>query len=216
VSGKTGTAQFWRGGIKDNHTWFIAFAPYDEPRYAVSVIVQGAQSGGGVAAPIAAKILSDVFKMEEGAPVEVASLDPAKGSFQFVSSVDFGRAIPAGILIATATMAVFAIAQLDDAIDADEARSVAVLVAGSVALMNLYRVARPLNTLRLTLVTTMIVLFGAAFTMPWSRDLFELPLTELWVYGVAAAFIVAAYPLLVLGGRTVDHVRHRRGAVAIG
>jgi Cell division protein FtsI/penicillin-binding protein 2 len=97
VAGKTGTAQFWRGGLKDNHTWFIAFAPYDEPRYAVSVIVQGAQSGGGVAAPIAAKILSDVFKMEEGAPVKIASLAPAKGSFQFVSSVDFGRAIPAAL-----------------------------------------------------------------------------------------------------------------------
>ncbi|MEX1110432.1 MAG: penicillin-binding transpeptidase domain-containing protein, partial [Chthoniobacterales bacterium] len=48
-----GTAQFWRGRVKDNHTWFIAFAPYDNPRYAVAVIVQGAQSGGGVAAPIA-------------------------------------------------------------------------------------------------------------------------------------------------------------------
>jgi Cell division protein FtsI/penicillin-binding protein 2 len=97
VAGKTGTAQFWRGGIKDNHTWFIAFAPYDEPRYAVSVIVQGAQSGGGVAAPIASKILSDVFKMEDGTKVDITSLDPAKGSFQFVSSVDFGRAIPAAL-----------------------------------------------------------------------------------------------------------------------
>src|SRR3982750_3460375 len=25
VAGKTGTAQFWRDGKKDNHTWFIAF-----------------------------------------------------------------------------------------------------------------------------------------------------------------------------------------------
>ena len=97
VAGKTGTAQFWRGGVKDNHTWFIAFAPYNEPRYAVAVLVQGAQSGGGVAAPIAAKILSDIFKMEEGGPVEIAALEPAKGSFQFVSSVDFGRAIPAAL-----------------------------------------------------------------------------------------------------------------------
>lgn len=97
VAGKTGTAQFWRGGIKDNHTWFIAFAPYDEPRYAVAVIVQGAQSGGGVAAPIAAKILADTFKLEEGEEFEVASLEPAQGSFQFVSSVDFGRAIPAAL-----------------------------------------------------------------------------------------------------------------------
>ena len=97
VAGKTGTAQFWRGGVKDNHTWFIAFAPFDAPRYAVAVLVQGAQSGGGVAAPIASKILSDVFKMEEGENVEIAALEPAKGSFQFVSSVDFGRAIPAAL-----------------------------------------------------------------------------------------------------------------------
>ncbi len=97
VAGKTGTAQFWRGRVKDNHTWFIAFAPYDNPRYAVAVIVQGAQSGGGVAAPIAAKILADTFKLEEGEDLEVASLEPAKGSFQFVSSVDFGRAIPAAL-----------------------------------------------------------------------------------------------------------------------
>ncbi len=97
VAGKTGTAQFWRGRVKDNHTWFIAFAPHDNPRYAVAVIVQGAQSGGGVAAPIAAKILADTFKFEEGEELEVASLEPAKGSFQFVSSVDFGRAIPAAL-----------------------------------------------------------------------------------------------------------------------
>jgi penicillin-binding protein 2 len=100
VAGKTGTAQFWRGRIKDNHTWFIAFAPYDEPRYAVSVIVQGAQSGGGVAAPIAAKILSDIFKMEDDSDLTVAALEPAKGSFQFVSSIDFGRAIPAALAAA--------------------------------------------------------------------------------------------------------------------
>ena len=97
VAGKTGTAQFWRGGIKDNHTWFLAFAPYDNPRYAVAVIVQGAQSGGGVAAPIAAKILADTFKLEEGEDLQIAALAPAKGSFQFVSNVDFGRAIPAAL-----------------------------------------------------------------------------------------------------------------------
>jgi len=102
VAGKTGTAQFWRGRVKDNHTWFIAFAPYDEPRYAVAVIVQGAQSGGGVAAPIAAKILADTFKLEEGEDLTVAALEPAKGSFQFVSSVDFGRAIPAALADAPA------------------------------------------------------------------------------------------------------------------
>lgn len=102
VAGKTGTAQFWRKGIKDNHTWFIAFAPYDQPKYAVCVIVQGAKSGGGVAAPIAAKILEDTFALdapvaegEEKKPVEIALLEPAKGNFNFVESVDFNREIPA-------------------------------------------------------------------------------------------------------------------------
>ncbi len=127
-----------------------------------------------------------------------------------------GRAVPAGVVIAGATMGVFAIAQLDEAITSDDARTVAVLVAGSVALMNLYRVALPLNRLRLALISTMAVAFAAAFVMPWSRDLFELPLTEPWAYALAAVFIACAYPALVLGSRAVDHIRDRRGAGAIG
>ncbi len=97
VAGKTGTAQFWRRGIPDNHVWFISFAPYENPRYAVCVMVNGGASGGGVAAPIASKILADIFKMEEGEKIEVASLEPAKGGFGYVSSVNFGRAIPAAL-----------------------------------------------------------------------------------------------------------------------
>ncbi|MGB8860929.1 MAG: cation-translocating P-type ATPase [Ilumatobacteraceae bacterium] len=120
-----------------------------------------------------------------------------------------GKAVPAGVVIAGATMAVFAIAQLDASIDAHHARTLAVLVAGSVALMNLYRVARPLNKLRTALVATMITLFGLAFVMPWSRRWFELPLTELWAYAVAAAFIAVSWPLLELGSRSAQRWRHR-------
>ncbi len=120
-----------------------------------------------------------------------------------------GRAVPAGVVIAVATQGVFALAQLDAAVTPDEARSVAVLVAGSVALMNLYRVARPMNRVRAALVATMIVVFGSAFVIPWGRDLFELPIIEPWTYAMAAAFIVAAYPLLVLGSRLTERF-HRR------
>ena len=98
VAGKTGTAQFWRSGVKDNHTWFLAFAPYEDPKYAVIVFVQGAKSGGGVSAPIAAKILEDVLKME-AEPPQLAALEPAKGNFRFVESVDFGRDIPAATTV---------------------------------------------------------------------------------------------------------------------
>ncbi len=104
VAGKTGTAQNMtkRGGrtVKDNHVWFTCFAPYENPRYAVVVFVQGAKSGGGVAAPIASKILDDIFKIEAGESYQLAWLDPEKGNFNFVESVDYGRPIPAATALA--------------------------------------------------------------------------------------------------------------------
>jgi len=61
VAGKTGTAQTTPG--TDPHAWFVAFAPAEAPRYAVSVIVEhggnfGSEATGGqVAAPIAKQVL---------------------------------------------------------------------------------------------------------------------------------------------------------------
>jgi len=95
TAGKTGTAQFWRSGKKDNHTWFISFAPYDAPEYVVVTFVQGAKSGGGVSAPIAAKILKDISAYKNGEDVTLAALEPAKGNFLFTESMDFGREAPA-------------------------------------------------------------------------------------------------------------------------
>jgi len=100
VAGKTGTAQFWRSGVKDNHTWFLSFAPYEDPKYVVVVFVQGAKAGGAVPAPIAAKILEDIKKMDDGGEApQLAALEPAKGSFRFIESVDFGRDIPAATTV---------------------------------------------------------------------------------------------------------------------
>ena len=93
VAGKTGTAQFWREvkgkKEKDNHTWFIAFAPFDAPRYAVCVMVQGAKSGGDVAAPVAQRILEQAFQVEQGWDPGVTRLDPAAGSFAQIGSVNY-------------------------------------------------------------------------------------------------------------------------------
>lgn len=94
VAGKTGTAQFFRNGIKDYHTWFLSFAPYDQPRYVVAVFVQGGKSGGSVPAPIAAKILEQIFAMESGQEVKLEALAPAQGNFQPIAGVDFSREFP--------------------------------------------------------------------------------------------------------------------------
>jgi len=96
TAGKTGTAQFWRSGKKDNHTWFISFAPFDNPEYVVVVFVQGAKSGGGVSAPIAAKILEGIRKYKSGEEdVQLTALEPAKGNFLFTESINFDREVAA-------------------------------------------------------------------------------------------------------------------------
>jgi penicillin-binding protein 2 len=102
VAGKTGTAQFWRGNVKDNHTWFICFAPYQEPKYAICVMVQGAKSGGGVSAPIAQKILEESLALEQGYNPGITRLDPAVGSFAQIEAVDYKNADAAVAKLAAA------------------------------------------------------------------------------------------------------------------
>ena len=43
-----------------DHALFIAFGPYRDPRYAVSVLVEHGGSGSSTAAPIARKIFDEV------------------------------------------------------------------------------------------------------------------------------------------------------------
>ena len=44
---------------------FVAFAPYEDPKYAISVLVEHGGSGGKAAAPIAKKIIRKVLERHE-------------------------------------------------------------------------------------------------------------------------------------------------------
>ncbi len=59
VAGKTGSAEFETG--RETHAWFTGFAPAENPRLAVTVVVEEAGSGGQVAAPIARSIFDRYF-----------------------------------------------------------------------------------------------------------------------------------------------------------
>ena len=54
IAGKTGTAQNPHG--KD-HAWFIAFAPVENPKIAMAVLVENAGFGGSISAPIARELI---------------------------------------------------------------------------------------------------------------------------------------------------------------
>lgn len=58
VGGKTGTAE---AGDGTSHAWFIGFAPVDEPRVAIAVVVERGGQGGSVAGPIAGEVMRAVL-----------------------------------------------------------------------------------------------------------------------------------------------------------
>jgi len=80
MAGKSGTAQVYSVAQEDeydeeeieerlrDHALFISFAPYDDPRIAVAVIIENGSSGSRVAAPIARAIMDEYLGYGDDAP----------------------------------------------------------------------------------------------------------------------------------------------------
>ncbi|MBO5442573.1 MAG: penicillin-binding protein 2 [Alphaproteobacteria bacterium] len=80
MGGKTGTTQVRRISMKErqtgilkeselpwhlrNHALFVGYAPHDNPKYAVAVLVEHGGGGSSVAAPIAGKILRAAIELD--------------------------------------------------------------------------------------------------------------------------------------------------------
>ncbi len=70
VAGKTGTAQVIAQKVAGrklsaktgDHAWFVAYAPADNPRIAIAVLVEHGGHGGSVAAPIAKRVIEEYLK----------------------------------------------------------------------------------------------------------------------------------------------------------
>jgi penicillin-binding protein 2 len=67
VAGKTGTAQVIAqkvpgmklAGSTQDHAWFIGYAPANDPKIAVAVLVEHGGHGGAAAAPVARKVIEE-------------------------------------------------------------------------------------------------------------------------------------------------------------
>jgi penicillin-binding protein 2 len=78
VAGKTGTAQNPHG--KD-HSWYMCYAPADNPKIAMAFIVENAGHGSEVAAPMARDFIREYFRpgrLMEGPPVQTIAAKPPK------------------------------------------------------------------------------------------------------------------------------------------
>ena len=58
AAAKTGSAEFDK--TKETHAWFTGFAPAEDPKLVVTVLVEEAGSGGRAAAPIARQLF-DIY-----------------------------------------------------------------------------------------------------------------------------------------------------------
>ena len=88
IAGKTGTAQVFsiaqnarydESAISErlrDHAWFIAFAPVEDPRIAVVVLVENGRSGSGTAAPIARSVM-DAYLLRKFPPPLGEEVDAA-------------------------------------------------------------------------------------------------------------------------------------------
>ena len=61
AAGKTGSAEYSENKA-DSHAWFTGFAPADNPQVCVTIIVEGAGSGGEYAVPIAKRVFDAYFE----------------------------------------------------------------------------------------------------------------------------------------------------------
>ena len=82
AAAKTGTAQLFTDGPEKSNAWIIGFAPVEDPRYAVAVMLKGgvndeisAGTGGRLAGPIAKALLDHLLATE--APPAPPPAEPA-------------------------------------------------------------------------------------------------------------------------------------------
>jgi penicillin-binding protein 2 len=76
VAGKTGTAEIKSAGPNSpkSITWFDSYAPCENPRYAVVVMVEDGFFGGPTCAPVAEKIYEAILKEEQSTTPPASTL----------------------------------------------------------------------------------------------------------------------------------------------
>jgi penicillin-binding protein 2 len=63
IAGKTGTAE--KGLGRADQSWYVALAPYPDPKYVVAVTDEAGGFGAETAAPMARRILAELFAVDE-------------------------------------------------------------------------------------------------------------------------------------------------------
>jgi penicillin-binding protein 2 len=88
-AGKTGTAEYcdniaiergWcrEGEILPTHSWFVGYAPYENPEIVVVAFIFNGGEGSRWAAPVAREVMAAYFQIDSYAPVEEEETEGAE------------------------------------------------------------------------------------------------------------------------------------------
>ena len=100
VAAKTGTAQTVDAGEKSNNSWVVSFAPYENPQYAVCVMVQNAGSGGAVCGPLVNLINHGLFSREQGLKLPLRAQTEFAGNTDRLEEIELPEDLLAAIGVA--------------------------------------------------------------------------------------------------------------------
>jgi penicillin-binding protein 2 len=80
IASKSGTAQTTDNGKKSNNSWVMSFAPYENPKYAICILVQNGGSGGGVCGPLVNLVFRGLFARDKGVKLPLKPMTKALGN----------------------------------------------------------------------------------------------------------------------------------------
>jgi cation-transporting ATPase E len=167
--------------------------------------------------PILPRQLTVIDALTIGIPGFVLSFrpshDPARPGF-LARVMRFSA--PVGVVTGAVTMAAFALAR-SEVVGADrqEAQGVATIVLIGLGLVALHELMQPLDRLDLALLTALVALGAAAFTIPFAADFFLLDLPGGVAGLVAALAVVSGGVLIVLANRNQHHIAAASGAIFV-
>lgn len=89
IAAKTGTAQVSKTNEEHTHNaWTTSFAPYENPRYALCVMVENGKSGGAVAGVLSRQIYREIFNMEAGLNPRISKMPIYLGNFDSFETLE--------------------------------------------------------------------------------------------------------------------------------
>jgi cation-transporting ATPase E/undecaprenyl-diphosphatase len=153
----------------------------------------------GLPFPFLPRHLTLVGSLTIGIPAFFLALEPnqARSEPGFVRRV-LTVAIPAGTVAAAATFASYLLVRDVEGVTLDQSRTAATLTLAGVGLMVLALVSRPLNRLRIAILSGATAAFAVVLAVPGLREFFAMVLPPATTLGVIAVLVAISGVALVI------------------